>query len=75
MARPADGHLPALIAPSPLPGAEGRYVVLNAGHSFRYAAPNYLLFPRWGDWAVLRLPAAGAEEEVVQAGFFDEAWR
>src|SRR5439155_7640932 len=29
---PAPDHLPALIAPSPLPGADTHYVVLNSGH-------------------------------------------
>ena len=43
-----------------------------------------LLFPRLGDWALLRV-APGAEtwkpsaaefpEEVVRAGFFDEQWK
>src|SRR5690606_22386577 len=43
-------HLPALIAPNPLPGAGRHYVVLNSGHTFReaeLAKLNYLLFPRW----------------------------
>jgi pimeloyl-ACP methyl ester carboxylesterase len=80
---PAGRHLPALIAPSPLPGGEAHYVVLNSGHTFReteLAKLNYLLFPRWGDWAVLEIDphqtAAGAlEEKVLRAGFCDEQWR
>ena len=59
---------PVLIQPNPL--AEGRYVVLNSGHTFHekeLASLNYLLFPRLGDWAVLKVggkvpqdrPAAG----------------
>lgn len=72
-------HVPALIAPNPLPGATGRYVVLNTGHTFReseLAKLNYLLFPRWGDWAALRIakPQAG-QEDVVRAGYFNEEWK
>lgn len=80
---PAADHAPALIGPSPL--AKGRYVVFNSGHTFReleLAAVNYLLFPRLGDWAVLQVegqipasPSAVLKEKVVEAGFFDEAWR
>ena len=46
-----------LIQPNPL--AAGRYVVLNSGHTFHekeLASLNYLLFPRLGDWAVLKIP-------------------
>ena len=74
--RPAADHLPALIAPSPLDGAGSKYCVLNSGHSFRYEQPNYLLFPRWGDWALLRVPQERGNnaEEVVEAGYFGESW-
>lgn len=76
-------HVPALIAPNVLPGGEDHYVVINSGHTFReseLAKLNYLLFPRWGDWAVLKIdPARGAaeplEDNVVQAGYFDEQWK
>lgn len=76
-------HIPALIAPNPLPGANGRYVVLNSGHTFReveLAKLNYLLFPRWGDWAVLQIdPSRPATEplteKVIRAGYFDEQWQ
>ena len=79
----ADHHLPALISPNPLPGGEAHYVVLNSGHTFReaeLAKLNYLLFPRWGDWAVLEIDpqqtaAGSAEEKVLRAGFCDEQWR
>lgn len=79
----ARDHVPALIAPNPLPGGAGRYVVLNSGHTFReaeLAKLNYLLFPRWGDWAVLQIdPAQPAPtplaENVVAAGYFNEQWR
>lgn len=77
-------HVPVLIQPNPLPGAEGRYIVLNSGHTFHEReldSLNYLLFPRLGDWAVLKIgsrvpdhPSLPLEEEVVRAGFFDERW-
>jgi hypothetical protein len=79
---PASDHVPALIAPSPLPGAESRYVVLNTGHTFHeseLSSLNYLLFPRWGDWAVLK-PILATEdsspitEQIIQAGYFNEQW-
>jgi len=50
------GHTIAMIYPNPLDPR--RYVVLNSGHSFRridMAATNAALFPRLGDYAVLRL--------------------
>lgn len=80
---PAIDHVPALIAPNPLPGADGRYVVLNSGHTFRKADLskfNYLLFPRWGDWAVLKLDPTqsferGWDDSVLKAGYFDEVWQ
>ncbi|MBN9119856.1 MAG: prolyl oligopeptidase family serine peptidase [Planctomycetes bacterium] len=72
-------HAPALIQPNPF--APGRYVVLNSGHTFRekeLASLNYLLFPRLGDWAVLKVgakaPTDPSDEEVIRAGFFDERW-
>ncbi|MBN9517551.1 prolyl oligopeptidase family serine peptidase [bacterium] len=78
----ATDHAPVLIHPNPL--APGRYVVLNSGHTFRekeLASLNYLLFPRLGDWAVMKVgasppvDASGARaEEVIRAGFFDEQW-
>ena len=82
---PAADHAPALIQPNPLPGAEGRYVVLNSGHTFHekeLASLNYLLFPRLGDWAVLKVggkvprrPSEPLQESVERAGFFDEGWQ
>lgn len=76
-------HVPAFIAPNPLKGGEGHYIVLNSGHTFREAELNklnYLLFPRWGDWAVLQIDpkrdaAAPAKEKVLRAGYFDENFR
>jgi hypothetical protein len=80
----AATHLPALIAPNPLPGVKGRYVVLNSGHTFHekeLASLNYLLFPRLGDWAVLKVggsvpanPSEPLEEDVIGTGYFDERW-
>jgi pimeloyl-ACP methyl ester carboxylesterase len=79
----ADDHAPVLIQPNPL--AEGRYIVLNSGHTFHeqeLASLNYLLFPRLGDWAVMKVgakiprnPSEPLEENVIRAGFFDERWQ
>ncbi len=78
-------HAPVLICASPF--ASNRYLVLNSGHTFHekeFAAFNYLLFPRLGDWSLIKVrPGAsdwqptspGFPEEVVTAGYFDEAWR
>jgi hypothetical protein len=59
--------------------------VLNSGHTFRekeLESLNYLLFPRLGDWAVLKVgskvpetPALPLDETVLGAGYFDENWR
>ena len=83
----AKDHAPAFICASPFSGAGDRYVVINSGHTFHekeFAAFNYLLFPRHGDWAVMKL-GAGAEawkpgtptfpEEAIRAGYFDEQWK
>ena len=75
--------MPALIAPNPLPDAGEHYLVINSGHTFReseLAKLNYLLFPRWGDWAVLKLDLTKPsterlEDNVIRAGYFDEQWR
>ena len=75
--------MPALIVPNPLPGGGEHYLVLNSGHTFReaeLAKLNYLLFPRWGDWAILQIDSlqdrsAPLKEEVVSAGYFDEQWQ
>jgi len=80
---PAADHAPVLIQPNPL--ADGRYIVINSGHTFHekeLASLNYLLFPRLGDWAVLKVggevpkdPSASLAETVVRAGFFNESWQ
>ncbi len=78
-------HAPVLICASPL--AANRYLVINSGHTFHereFASFNYLLFPRLGDWAVMKIGPGAAQwqaasptfpEEVVVAGYFDEAWK
>jgi predicted esterase len=75
----AANHVPVLIYPSPL--NTGRYVVLNSGHTFHAAdfkGTNALLYPRLGDYALLK-PAATKEDpaaaQVVTAGLFDDFWR
>jgi len=80
----SESHAPVLICANPL--SKDRYIVLNSGHTFHekeFAAFNYLLFPRLGDWAVVQV-APGAQkwqpsslpipEETLRAGFFDETW-
>jgi pimeloyl-ACP methyl ester carboxylesterase len=75
----ASEHVPVLIFPNPL--NPRRYVVLNTGHTFPsedYSKTNALLFPRLGDYAILRMtPTAknAAAYEVATAGLFDEFWR
>jgi hypothetical protein len=72
-------HLPALIFPNP---ADPRhYVVINSGHTFAeddLRGTNALLYPRWGDWAVIR-PTPTTDQplahEVPAAGLFDEFWQ
>ena len=73
-----------LISPNPLPGAEGRYVVFNSGHTYHdpELRLSYMVFPRVGDWAVLKVgetpsgtPIPTVAETVLQSGFFDEGWR
>ncbi|HEY0865277.1 MAG TPA: prolyl oligopeptidase family serine peptidase [Lacunisphaera sp.] len=82
----AADHAAVLISPNPLPGATGRYLVINSGHTFHeaeFTSPNYLLFPRLGDWAVIKaLPAAAAwrpappfPEATIEAGLFNEQWQ
>ncbi len=72
-------HVPVMIYPSPL--AADRYVVLNSGHTFHakdFQGTNALLYPRLGDFAVLRLTGDGKDPlaaEVQAAGLFDEYWR
>lgn len=75
----AKDHVPVMIYPSPLNAL--RYVVLNSGHTFHpadYKGTNALLYPRLGDFAVLRLDGtkeAPLEVDVRKAGLFDEFWK
>lgn len=72
-------HLPMLIYPNPL--NPKKYIVLNSGHTFHEAdfkGTNALLYPRLGDYAVVRpLPTRQdpAAFEVMKAGIFDDSWR
>jgi predicted esterase len=72
-------HIPVLIYPSPL--MTGRYVVLNSGHTFHAAdfqKTNALLYPRLGDYAVLKLAATEKDPlavEVAVAGLFNDSWQ
>lgn len=80
-------HVPVLIQPNPLTANLSRYVVFNTGHTFGAAelgAVNYLLFPRLGDWAVLKAdpfavrtadPRLFVDPTVVDTGYFDESWK
>jgi hypothetical protein len=76
---PAATHAPVLIQPNRVPRG-GNYVVLNSGHTFHakeLSTLNYLLFPRLGDWAVVKVgdpPEDVTKEEAVRAGLFDERW-
>ena len=52
--------------------------MINSGHTFHEAefrGTNAFLFPRLGDYAVLRFGPGQDEPEVVEAGFFDEEWK
>ena len=81
----AADHAPVFICASPL--AANRYIVVNSGHTFHekeFAAFNYLLFPRLGDWALMKILSGSEQwqptsptfpEEVIRAGYFDEQWR
>jgi dienelactone hydrolase len=75
----AADHIPILIYPSPLT-TNLRYIVLNSGHTFHAAdfrGTNALLYPRLGDYAILKLAGqkTPAAAEVVQAGLFDDHWQ
>jgi hypothetical protein len=75
----ASTHVPVLIYASPL--AHERYVVLNSGHTFHaddFRGTNALLYPRLGDFAVLKLKGDKDDPlavEVKWAGLFDDFWR
>jgi predicted esterase len=72
---PSAEHVPVLIYPNPLNAA--RYVVVNTGHTFHardFRGTNALLYPRLGDYAVLKL-AGGQTPETATAGLFNDLWR
>lgn len=82
----AGSHVPVLIFPMPSSnGGSKHYVVINSGHTFHESELNrlnYLLFPRLGDWAVFKVgetqhasPSDPLNEELLQAGYFDENWK
>jgi len=73
----AADHAPILVYPNPL--NPKKYVVINS--SFTYREYDYLnnarQVPKLPDWAVVDLsmpPNAQTPGNVVDAGFFDEAW-
>jgi hypothetical protein len=76
---PAAEHVPVLIYPSPLNAR--RYVVLNSGHTFHAAefqGTNAQLYPRLGDYALLKLAATEKDPlamTTVSAGLFDDFWQ
>jgi len=75
---PSADHVPVLICPNPL--EPRRYVVVNSGHTFHepeFRGNNALVYPRLGDFAVLKLDATGAalDATVQQAGLFNEQWQ
>ena len=69
-------NMPAFIFPSPY--SSKNYVVINSGHTFRtedLKATNALLFPRWGDYAILKIiPGMPSKNELQISGIFDEFW-
>jgi len=75
----ADGHVPVLIYPSPF--SSSHYLVVNTGHTFHAAdfeGTNALLYPRLGDYAILKLTGDVNDPlamEVATAGLFDTHWR
>lgn len=75
---PSANHAPILIFPNPLNPA--RYVVLNSGIDFRTEGygNNAHQTPKLPDWAVVDLrtpPGPRWPGKIVDAGFFDEAWK
>ncbi len=73
----AADHALLMIYPNPLQPL--RYVVINTGHTFHepeFRGNNALVYPRLGDFAVLRLaPGTPAEPSVEQAGIFNDRWQ
>lgn len=82
----AGEHAAVCIAPNPLAAGQKHAVVINSGHTFHRQelnTLNYLLYPRLGDWAIMKIDPAnpgnmtpsGDSEPVIRTGFFDENWR
>jgi hypothetical protein len=74
----AADHSLVMIYPNPL--NPRRYVVINTGHTFHepeFRGNNALVYPRLGDFAVLRLDQSQTPQEptVEQAGLFDDRWQ
>jgi predicted esterase len=75
----AKTHYVAMIYPNPL--NPKKYVVLNSGHTFgeaEFKGTNAQLYPRWGDYAVLKMAPTEKEKtkvEVVRSGLFNEFWQ
>lgn len=74
-----DQYAPMFISPNPLNAR--RYVVINSGHTFHereFKASNAQLYPRLGDFAVIRFRLRDGnsefEEATERAGIFDENW-
>lgn len=73
----AKTHLPMLIYPN----GSGHYVVLNSGHTFHEAdfkGTNALLYPRLGDFALVRPKPSEKEPaqfEIIESGLFDRNWK
>lgn len=75
---PSNHHAPILVFPNPL--NPQRYVVLNSGIDFRSDGygNNALQTPKLPDWSIIDLrtpPGPRWPGKVVDAGFFDEAWK
>ncbi|HUR59351.1 MAG TPA: prolyl oligopeptidase family serine peptidase [Opitutaceae bacterium] len=75
----AAHHAPILAFPNPL-STQQRYVVLNSGIDFRDEAygTNALQVPKLPDFAIIDLrekPGPRWPGKIVDAGFFDAAWR
>lgn len=71
-------HVPLMIYPNPL--NPRKYVVLNSGPTFREDddRTNSLQNPKLPDWAIVDMtqpPDGRSPGRVVDADFFDEAWR
>ena len=74
----AAHHAPVMIYPNPK--NPNRYVVINSGFTYREYAylNNARQVPKLPDWAIIdiRTPANSLwPGKVVDAGFFDEAWK